>query len=364
MNHLFMKKLKNILAAVLLLTSLWGCSSTEPEIKAQSIALNQSSLTLQKGDSVTLTASMVPANAVSKVVWSSSNEKVAAVVDGKVKSLARGSATIFATVEGNIAASCNVVVNQIDIPYRLVWSDEFDGTALDLSKWSYETGGGGWGNQEKQYYTDRTDNLRFENGSLVIEAKKESFGGNNYTSARINTRNKVSFKYGKIEARMSLPVGKGSWPAFWMMGTSITTARWPLCGEIDIMEHIGAKPTMISHAVHTSEKNGSRGNNWVSQNNFNNIENSYHTYAIEWEKAYSEGADCINFYVDGTKTATIWEPIVNSTDSNWPFNSDFFILFNLAIGGVMGGTVDDAIFTSPVQMKVDYVRVYQRSLQL
>jgi beta-glucanase (GH16 family) len=117
---------------------------------------------------------------------------------------------------------------------------------------------------------------------------------------------------------------------------------------------------MLSHAVHTSEKNGSKGNNWSARKYLDGLESNYHTYAIEWEKAYSDGDDCINFFIDGVKTATIWEQHVNSSVTNWPFNSDFFIILNLAIGGTMGGTIDDTIFNSPVLMKVDYVRVYQR----
>ena len=203
--------------------------------------------------------------------------------------------------------------------------------------------------------------MRFENGSLVIEAKKEDYQGSNYTSARINSLNKFAFTYGKIEARISLPVGKGTWPAFWMMGANINLAHWPLCGEIDILEHVGSQPTMISHATHTSEKNGSKGNNWYNRQYITaGVENSFHTYAIEWEKKYSEGDDNMSFYIDGVKSVTIWEPHINATMQQWPFNNDFFVIFNLAMGGTMGGTIDDAIFSNPILMKVDYVRVYQR----
>lgn len=353
---------KNTIIFAILMTTIvfFSCKQDEPELKAQSISLSKTELSLAQGDSVTLSADVLPAGANPILVWTSSNEKVATVVNGKIKTFARGTATIKVTADSVFNATCAIVVTREDLPFELVWSDEFDGTTLDLTKWSYETGGNGFGNQEKQYYTNRPENLRFENGSLVIEAKKEVYQTNNYTSARINTRDKVAFAYGKIEARISLPVGKGTWPAFWMMGSNITFARWPLCGEIDIMEHIGSKPTMISHATHTTEKNGSKGNNWHYQKTVADVESNYHTYAIEWEEKANEGDDNMSFFIDGVKSATIWEPHVNATAQQWPFKSDFFIILNLAIGGTMGGAIEDAIFDNPVVMKVDYVRVYQR----
>ncbi len=337
-----------------------SCKTAEPEIPAQGVSLNQSELTIVAGDSANITASILPDGAKAELLWTSSNEKVATVVDGKIRTFARGTATIKVTADSVYSATCAVTVTKEDLPYQLVWSDEFDSTALNLNKWSYETGGNGWGNQEKEYYTTRPSNLRLEDGNLVIEAKKEDYNGNSYTSARINTRDKFAFTYGKIEARISLPVGKGTWPAFWMMGSNITAVRWPMCGEIDIMEHIGSQPTMISHAVHTYEKNGSKGNNWYSRKYLDNLEDNFHTYGIEWEKQANEGDDNMSFFIDGVKSATIWQQHVNSTSKDWPFNNDFYVILNLAIGGTMGGTVDDAIFNNPVLMKVDYVRVYQR----
>jgi len=352
-----MKKSMSMVAIITFVISLISCKTVEPEVKAQSVSLNQTTITIVAGDSVTLTANVLPAGAKAQLVWLSSNLKVATVSNGKIKTLARGSSTITVIADSVFSATCVVTVTHEDLPYQLVWSDEFDGTTLDLTKWNYEIGGGGFGNQEKQYYTNRTDNIRLEDGSLVIEAKKEVYNANNYTSARINTRNKEAFAYGKVEARISLPIGKGTWPAYWMLGS---TSSWPLCGEIDIMEHIGSQPTMLSHAVHTSEKNGSKGNNWYARKYLDNLENNYHTYAIEWEKAYSDGDDNISFFIDGIKTATIWEQHLNSAAANWPFNKNFFLIFNLAIGGTMGGTIDDTAFNNPVLMKVDYVRVYQR----
>lgn len=328
-------------------------------ISVTGITIEPSSLSMNAGDSVVLTATINPSDATTDLTWTSSNEKVATVENGRIKTLARGNATITAEADG-VSARCVISVTKTDAPYQLVWSDEFDETTLNTSVWNYETGGGGWGNQEKQHYTDRTENIRLEDGFLIIQARKENYGANAYTSARITTKGKTEFKYGKIEARISLPSGKGTWPAFWMMGGNYDIARWPLCGEIDIMEHVGSDPRMISHAVHTSEKNGSRGNNWSSKKYFDDIENNFHVYAIEWEEKANEGDDCINFYVDGVLTASVWEQHVNSSPQNWPFNREFFIILNMAIGGTWGGTIDDSIFDSPVEMKVDYVRVYQR----
>ena len=348
-----------VLTLVLIFSS---CKTEDPVIipDVQKIVFDKTELTLTEGDSVALAVTFEPEGATEALIWTSSNEKVATVsADGKIKALSRGFALIKATGD-SLYTSCSVTVTRTDLPYQLVWSEEFDGTTLDLTKWNIETGDGGWGNNKKQYYTNRSENLRLEDGSLIIEARKEVYQSNNYTSARINSRDKVAYTYGKIEARISLPSGKGTWPAFWMMGSNITSARWPLCGEIDIMEHVGSKPTMISHATHTTEKNGSKGNNWYFQKTVADVENNYHTYAIEWEKQFNEGDDCISFYIDGVKSTTIWEPHVNATVQQWPFKANFYVLLNLAIGGNMGGTIDDAIFNNPVIMKVDYVRIYQR----
>ena len=344
----------------LLLLTFTSCSTEElPDVNAQEIVLSKTEWSLAVGDSLLLTTQLLPAGAKADVIWTSSNVKVATVLNGMIKAIARGAVTITAKAD-SVSSTCLLTVTNVDLPYRLVWADEFDGATLDLTKWTCETGGGGWGNNEKQYYTNRTDNVRLESGSLVIEAKKETYGSNSYTSARINTRNKVNYAYGKMEARISLPSGKGTWPAFWMMGSNFPSTSWPSCGEVDIMEHIGSDPTMISHATHTYEKNGAKGNNWWARKYLNNLEGNYHTYAIEWEKQANEGDDCIRFYIDGLLTATLWEQHVGSTVKNWPFKSNFFFILNVAVGGNMGGTVDDAIFNVPVLMKVDYLRIYQR----
>lgn len=259
-----------------------------------------------------------------------------------------------------------VVTTQGSLPverkdYKLVWSDEFDGTELDTSVWNYQQGGNGYGNQEKQYYTSRPENVRIEDGCLVIEARKERYESNDYTSARINSKGKKEFTYGRIEARIQLPSGAGTWPAFWMLGANHDVYKWPGCGELDIMEHVGKEPTMISHALHTSERNGGSSNNWNARTYIDGIEEGFHIFSVEWEQDWDSGDDLMQFLVDGQVTGRCYQP--SGSDDNykaWPFNKPFFLIFNVALGGTWGGPIDDTIFAEPVLMKVDYIRVYQR----
>ena len=235
--------------------------------------------------------------------------------------------------------------------YNLVFSDEFDGTTLDLSKWNIQSGYAA--NQEKEYYTAGGNNIRLENGNLVITGKKEqAVPDRNYSSGRINSQGKGYVKYGKIEARISVPSGAGTWPAFWMMPQTNVYGGWPKSGEIDIMEHIGSDPRMTSHAVHTANKNGSLGNNWFNRQYKDSMENKFHVYSVIW------GPDDMKFYIDNVKSVTLYR---NFTEDykGWPFDQPFYVILNLALGGTMGGAINDAIFDSPLEMKVDYVRVYQ-----
>jgi beta-glucanase (GH16 family) len=244
--------------------------------------------------------------------------------------------------------------------YSLVWSDEFNGDKVDESIWNYNLGGNGWGNNESQYYTNRPENIRLINGCLEIEARKEKYENREYTSARIYSKGKKSFLYGKMEARIKFPGGKGTWPAFWMMGES---GGWPKCGEIDIMEHVGSIDNRASFALHTQEKNGMNGRNWHSTHFFDYpLSNDFHTYGVEWCQEEENGKDCIRFFVDGVEYATVWENNIGDHDS-WPFYKPHYFILNFAIGGNMGGKVDDAIFNQKRIMYVDWVRVYQRQEQ-
>lgn len=294
------------------------------------------------------------------LTWTSSDESIATVTaDGLVTALKPGNATI--TLSTNLeSVTALVAVAHHWGEYSLVWSDEFNGDKLDESVWNYNTGGNGWGNNELQYYTNRPENIRIVNGCLEIEARKETYENREYTSARIYSKGKKSFLYGKMEARIKFPGGKGTWPAYWMMGE---TGTWPKCGEIDIIEHIGSQDTRASFALHTQEKNGMNGKNWHNTHFFDYpLSNDFHVYGVEWCQEEENGKDCIRFTVDGVEYATAWENKIGDHDS-WPFYKPHYFILNLAIGGNMGGKVDDAIFNQKRIMYVEWVRVYQRQEQ-
>ena len=246
-----------------------------------------------------------------------------------------------------------IAVSQTLPGWTLVWADEFaqsDGTKPNSAKWGYDTGDSGWGNNELQYYTDRTENARIESGNLVIEARAESFGGRNHTSARLLTKDKASWTYGRIEARMKIPRGKGIWPAFWMLGANINSAGWPNCGEIDIMENIGSLPSTLYGTIHGPGYSGGSG---ISGNTVlagAALADDFHIYAIEWE------ANRIRWFLDGQLYFTV-TPASLPSGSAWVFSQPQFILLNLAVGGNWPGNPDGSTIF-PQRMTVDYVRVY------
>jgi beta-glucanase (GH16 family) len=246
--------------------------------------------------------------------------------------------------------------------WTLVWSDEFsapNGSPVDTTKWAFDIGGNGWGNNELETYTNRTDNAVIENGFLVIKTLKETFTGpdnitRNYTSARLLTRNKFTQAYGRFEARMKLPFGQGIWPAFWMLGDNIGSAGWPNCGEIDIMENIGREPSTVHGTFHGPGYSGGSGISAAyTLPNGQKFSDDFHTFAVEWEP------NVMRFYVDGLlyKTRT---PADLPAGKTWVFDHPFFILLNVAVGGSFPGN-PDATTVFPQQLQVDYVRVYQRS---
>lgn len=228
-----------------------------------------------------------------------------------------------------------------------VWADEFNqGAQPNREDWNYELGAGGWGNNELQTYTEDTKNVRIENGKMVIEARNE----NTITSARLTTQKKHSFKYGRVEARLKLPQGRGTWPAFWMLGENISQYGWPACGEIDIMEYVGYQPGIVHGSLHTPSSYGATVN--TSSYQLADAESAFHVYAIEWDE------DKIRFFVDDVNFYT-YAPSTKNSDT-WPFDQEQFIILNLAIGGNWGGAqgVDYNIF--PQKYEIDYVRVYQK----
>ena len=230
---------------------------------------------------------------------------------------------------------------------KLVWEENFKGKSLDEKNWNFELGNGcpncGWGNNERQLYTK--ENHQFLDGKLVITAKKD---GERYTSSRMTTKGKKEFRYGRIEARAKLPVGKGIWPAFWMLGSNIDKAGWPKCGEIDILEYIGREPHMVFTTLHTQDHHGDAASS--KKTKMDNIEDGFHVYAVDWTKEKME------FFVDGQSVYSFSPEPKN--ENSWPFDQPFYIIINMAIGGNFGGPdVDDTIF--PQQFIIDYVKVYQ-----
>ena len=256
-----------------------------------------------------------------------------------------------------VISSCSTDEKQTVATFtQLVMADEFnvDG-APNPDIWSYEIGTGtnGWGNNELQYYTDRTENVTVQNGVLIITAKKEAFQGSNYTSARLITKGKFEQTYGRYEARIRVPYGKGIWPAFWLLGDDANgTKIWPQIGEIDIMEYIGSEPSRVFGTVHGPGYSGgeSISKSYVLEND--RFDTGFHIFGIEW------GPDYINFYVDDVLYNQITP---NDVPGEWVFNQGpFYIILNVAVGGALPGSPNaETVF--PQTMLVDYVRVYNKS---
>jgi beta-glucanase (GH16 family) len=236
--------------------------------------------------------------------------------------------------------------------YSLVWSDEFDGTALNTANWTPETGGGGWGNNEQQTYTSDSANLRVDSGNLIIQAVKS---GSSWTSARIKSQGLRSYQYGKIEFRAKLPTGVGPWPAAWLLGNNISSVNWPACGEIDVMEWRGGfngvangDANTVGHALHSATRNGSSPVEPTSRSAVVNPSSAFHTYAVVWT------ANNLVFSVDGVDKATLTPPTADAA----AFQKEFFLILNLAMGGsYVGNTIASSVTAATYE--VDYVRVYQ-----
>ena len=241
--------------------------------------------------------------------------------------------------------------HQPDPNRKLIWSDEFNKKGLpDSTKWNYDVGGDGYGNNEDQFYTkNRLENARVEKGNLVIEARKENWEKNKYTSARLLTKGKFSFQYGTVEVRAKLPKGRGTWPAIWMMSENMK--QWPDDGELDIMEHVGFNQGFIHASVHTKKYNHIQGTQKTDTIKVNDVSEKFHVYKVDWTP------EKIDVYVDDQKYFTY----INTEKSYeaWPFDQPYYIILNLAVGGFWGGKegIDDSIF--PQKYYIDYVRVYQ-----
>ena len=246
--------------------------------------------------------------------------------------------------------------------WQLVWSDEFDGDVVDDQKWNKLLWRPGWVNNELQAYTAETNNIFIENGNLVLQALYQpgytgtDYQGNgyttDYTSGRLNTAGKAEWSYGRFEIRAKLPEGVGSWPAIWMLGSSISSIGWPACGEIDIMEHVGFDEGNIHASIHTTAYNHILGTQKTAHINVPTATDSFHVYTLEWTANY------MYFMVDDQPLHFVYNDSENDLDK-WPFDQSAYLILNLAVGGDWGGAqgVDNSSF--PMSMLVDYVRIYE-----
>lgn len=327
-----------------------------------------------------------------EIIWESGNTNIVSIdKEGVITGKKIGSTTIYASlaIDSSVSTEMNItVVNKTPTPtssssssnnnsssssqtnpienenpnpkkYKLNWHEEFDGNSLNMNYWSYQEGDGsqygipGWGNSEQQYYSQ--DNVSVNNGALKITARRENKGGKAYTSARIRTANKVAFTYGRIEAKIKLPPYQGLWPAFWMLPDTTTYGNWPNSGEIDIMEAKGRLPNETSAAIHFANNNNQHAYNTgtcdLNQTLSSNMKD-WHTYAVEWE------SDSLFFYVDdicffGSKCNQYSGVQGNSGQ---PFDKNFHILLNLAVGGMFDNYINPNDSDLPASMEVDYVR--------
>jgi beta-glucanase (GH16 family) len=245
--------------------------------------------------------------------------------------------------------------------YKLVWSDEFDKEGLpNEKKWNYEVGGDGWGNNEKQFYMDKSlENSYVKGGKLHIVALKKKQENCSYTSARLTTYQRFSLQYGKVEVMAKIPAGKGNWPAIWMLPVSVQARGinhegWPLCGEVDIMEHVGKNQDQIHVSLHSELYNHLKGTQVTHFEKIKNATTEFHKYGIEWSEKF------INFYIDDKLFYEAQKGADGHATNNegWPFDKPYYLILNLAIGGNWGADIDDSIF--PNDFVIDYVRIYKK----
>lgn len=237
-------------------------------------------------------------------------------------------------------------------PYKLVWSDEFNKNEVNTGVWKFENGNGsnGWGNNELEYYTSRPANVKVSGGYLLITARKEDYRGMHYTSARMKTKGHGDWRYGKFVARMKLPTGKGMWPAFWLMPTQSVYGGWPHSGEIDIMEMIGDQPSTVYGTAHYGAESHHQQGCHISLDH-GTLAEGFHTYSLVWTP------DSLKWYLDGKQYCQVTKKSI--LPDPWPFDQQFYIILNLAVGGNWPGN-PSADTKFPQSMLVDYVRVYQK----
>lgn len=249
-----------------------------------------------------------------------------------------------------ICISLVIFCNGLKSKRVMIWQDEFNTSQIDKSKWTFETGGDGFGNNELQFYTkDRKENARVEDGNLIIEARQEQWENNQYTSAKLITKKTFPFQFGSVEVRAKLPKGKGTWPAIWMLSKNIK--KWPDDGEIDIMEHVGYNEGFIHASVHTKKYNHIIGTQKTDTLLVKDATEIFHVYRADWTP------EKIEMFIDDKKYFTYIN--TEKTYDAWPFDQPFYLILNQAVGGNWGGKegVDSTIY--PQKFLIDYVRVYK-----
>ena len=333
-------------------TSDASVTSTDSVTSASTETLSSSSGKVDEPTEPTQTSSSSVTSA-SSVTLSSSSGKV-----GEPAEPPQASSSSVTSASSVTLSSCSVTLPESssgESPY--LWNDEFDGTVIDTSKWTFEigTGSSGWGNNEKEYYTGRKENAYVQDGILHIRANKEDYEGSGYTSARMITKGKFTFTYGTVEARIALPVGKGIWPAFWMLGENIDKVSWPACGEIDIIEAINDES--IVYGTHHWQYEGQHASYGNNTSDFHGAKKElditqFHTYKLTWDEKL------IAMYVDDFKYHEM--SIEDNAGGTEAFHKPQFFLLNVAVGGNWPGfEIDDTQF--PNEMLVDYIRVYPNS---
>lgn len=382
-----MKKTVYVAALLLALVLILNACTPAASAVAPTVEISRTEVVVRVGESVELSASSSNGDAIT---WTSANEKIATVVDGTVFGIEEGKVVITASTRTALA-SCLVKVEGGNLPdvenpgtdipddgsgtdmegLTLVWSDEFDGTELDPSKWGFQIGVRDeyhgkkgntwyWGNNELQYYTE--DAVSVGDGVLTITASRRDYEDMEYTSARILTRDLASFTYGYFEARIKLPTVQGMWPAFWMMPQPSDTSStkneyggWSASGEIDIMEARGRVPMEVGNALHYG------GNPHVYSADAQRLDtpiSEWHTYGLDWTP------DCITWYVDGEVafkvTSSQWWTSASDGESA-PFDKPFYLILNLAVGGNYDGGIKPPEDFESASMIVDYVRVYEHN---
>lgn len=237
--------------------------------------------------------------------------------------------------------------------YKLVFEDRFNEGHIDLNTWTFETGGHGFGNKESQFYTPYPHNVDLTQGRLTIIGRKEDYETNHYTSAKITSYPNRLFTYGKLEVEAILPKGKGTWPAIWLLGQNFKEGTpWPLCGEIDLMEHVGSHPNHIHFSLHSKARHFTQGNQLTHVEVIDDVYDNPHVYGMIWKE------NQITFLLDGKEVAT-YQKQNGESEIEWPFNQPFYLIFNTALGGSWGGPIDESIL--PTNMHIQRVSYYQET---